>query len=230
MARDVTGAQLLASLRQNMDLVNDTHVTDAELYRHLSEAVGETWDAIISAGLGEQFVKSETFSSVPNQTEYPAETICTDGDFYKVSNLYVVESSGRLRSLPRINPAEIEVYKPPTHVSSLKLYYIPCAPVISTGAEVLNGFNGWEGHILACAEIGVRKKRDEDTSVAYRRKLEIEQRIERMANTDWAEPARVVRKRTGRRIIDCSNSTITAYGIRGGNIELYEYDVYGVVR
>lgn len=233
MSRTVTPAQLLARLRENCDIENDTHSDDAELYGVLSSALAETWDVIVASGLAEQYVKSVTFSAVAGQLEYPLSTAVSAGDFYKVAHLYVVEGTNRLRSIPRVNPAEIEAFTPPTATSTLKLYYIPNAPTIATDGSTptsIEGFNGWEEHILACAEITVRKKREEDYSGAYRRKQEVEARIQRMANTDWSQPSRVVRRRSAKRILDIHNSNITAWGIRGGKIELYECDLYGVVR
>lgn len=230
MSRTVLASELLASLRENVDIQNDTHSTDAELYRVLSAALAETWDVIVSSGLAEQYTKNVTFTVTPGTTEYSFATVVSAGDFYKLHQLYVVETSGHLRAIQRMNPSEIEAYKTPSSTSTMKLYYIPCAPEISTGAEVIDGFNGWEEHILACAEIQIRKKREEDYSGAYRRKQELEARIQRMANTDWSGPSRVVRRRTGRRIVDISNSTIACYVVRGGKLELYERDLYGVIR
>lgn len=229
MARSVLASDLLARLRENCDIENDTHSANAELYKVLSSAVAETWDVIVASGLAEQYVKSVSFSATAG-TDPVLESVCTDGDFYKIHQLYAVTGSGVLRPLTRINSVDVEPLRANSQTVALKLYYIPCAPVISAGTESINGFNGWEEHILACAEIQVRKKRDEDFSGAYRRKQELEARIARMANTDWSQPARVTRRRYSRQVLDVIDSMVSCYVLRGGKIELYESDPYGVRR
>lgn len=227
MARSFTPEELLARLRENCDIENDQHLSDTELYKILSSAVAETWDRIISAGLHEQYVKNVSFAVTSGTQEYSLATICTDGDFYKIHQLFVNEGDGRLRPIVRINSAEQYGYKPPQQSCTMKLYYIPCAPELEADGASFDGINGFEEHTLALAEITVRKKRMEDYSGAARRKQEMEQRIASMGNTDWAEPPRVVRRRA--RAADpfwVYKADVNAYILRGNKLELVYY--YGL--
>lgn len=234
MARTFTLQELRTKLRSRTDIVSDTHLSDDELNEFITSAAADTWDVIISSGLaGEQYVKQVSFSSVANQLEYSLATVCPDGDFYKIHQLYVDEGSGQLRPVPRINPAEIQSFRPPQSAITLKLYYIPAAPTFKTAGvfdnnATFDGINGWEEHTLATAEFNIRKKRDEDYTGALRRKNEMEARIQSMASAGWDEPPRVVRRR--HRSNDpfmLFRNNINAYGIRSGKLELYYH--YGYV-
>ncbi len=196
--RAILASALLTRLRQMTDSVNDTHLTDVELYAVLTSAVAETWDAIMMAGAKGEFVKKALFNTVPGQREYSLTTggvIGTDNDFYKVSTLYVDERNGQLRPINRISPEEEQAYRAPRAVIPMVLYYTPCAPVWTTGVESFDGINGWEEHTLATAAIFVMNKKQDDATPFKQRKRELEGRIASMANRSRGEPPRVVRKR-----------------------------------
>lgn len=228
MARSYTLNDLVTMLRTRCSLTNDTSLTDTELKSFLTQAAAETWDLLVSSGLGgEQLVVPVTFSSVSGQLEYAFSTIVPAGDFYKIHQLYVDEGNGQLRPVPRINPAEIQSFRPPQSAVPLKLYYIPNSPK-QTANETLQGINGWEEHTLATAEFLVRKERDEDYSGALRQKSAQEKRIQSMASAGWDEPPRVVKRR--HRAHDpfmLFRNNLSAYGIRGGKLELYYH--YGYI-
>lgn len=224
MARTKTRAELRTRLEQITDTENDAHLSTTEKNEILNSAIAETWDHIVSAGLAEKYVKSATFSTVADTLEYNLETICTDGDFYRIHQLYVDEGSGQLRPLTRLAPAEIQSFRPPSSVVSMKLYYIPSAPMLESGddSETFDGINGWEEHTLMTAACAVKFKKDDDYNQFYRRKKELEQRIASMGNIDFGEPARVVRKR--KRSLDpflMYRNNINAYCVRGDKLELY---------
>lgn len=223
MARSILASELLSRLRQMTDTENDTHLTDAELYRVLTQAVSNTWDKIIAAAPGDMYVKSVTFNTVAGQQEYAFGTIVSAGDYYKLSQLYVNEGSGQYRPIGRINPAETQSYRAPTAAVPMKLYYAPCAPVWTTGSESFDGINGWEEHTLNVAAEVVKKKKSDDYQPFRQAKMELEKRIADMGNQDQAEPPRVVRKRM-RQSMDYYASfrnNISKYNIRGLNLELF---------
>lgn len=228
MPRTFTLAQLKTRLDEMTDTENDTHLSANEKYAIIASACAETWDKLISSGLGEQYVTSVSFSSVAGQQEYALGTIVSAGDFYKVASIAVTESTGRNRVLPKLNPAEVYAYQPPQGAYTLKLHYIPCAPTFKTAgnfntALTFDGISGWEEHALNVAAITVKNKREEDPSVFMRRKAELEERIQAMANTDWSEPPRVTRRHGRNRVsIYSSSSPIVGWMPRGSKIELFE--------
>jgi hypothetical protein len=226
MSRTFTRAELRTELDNQAFIANDGSISTTEKDAILNRALAKTWDVICDCGLGEKYVKSVSFNTVANQTEYPFATVAPAGDLYRIHQLYADEGNQQFRALQRIQPAEILNYRAPTTVVPLKLYYIPSAPIIATGAGndsvTFDGVNGWEEHTLACAVIEVKNKKQDDASPWERRRVQAEQRIQSMGNIDFGEPARVVRKR-GRPGTNYYPyfSQINAYVVRGDKIELY---------
>ncbi len=211
------------------DSVSDTHLTDSELYKVLSSAVAETWDAIMAAGEVGEFVKRVTFTTTAGTLEYPLEDVGTtqgiipDDDFYKVATVYVDETNGHLRPIPRISPGEEQAYRAPAAAVPMVLYYVPCAPVWTLGTETFDGINGWEEHTLCTAAIFVMNKKQDDATPFKQRKRELEVRIASMGNRSRGEPPRVVRKRKQAyqdRYAYWHNN-VSCWDIRGGNLELF---------
>lgn len=208
------------------DTQNETHLSDAEMYRILSSAWAETWDFILLNGIGE-YVKEQLFDTVANQRAYDLSGmggIVDDDDFYKLATLYVDEGSGQWRPLNRINPAEEQAYRPPAADGiHMVMKYIPCAPVIVTGTETFDGINGWEEHVLNTAAMTVMKKKQDDQGPYKQAKRELESRIQTMANRMQGEPPRVVRKRHQRsqdRYALWLNN-VSCWDLRGGKLELF---------
>ncbi len=205
------------------DTEADSHLTDTELYSVLTSAVSDTWDKIISAGRGDHYVKSVTFNTVANQTDYLISTVVSAGDFYKVSRLLVDEGNGQFRPLTRINGQEIQSYRGPTAVIPMKLYYAPCAPVWTLGSESFDGINGWEEHVLAVAAMAVKKKKQDDYAPFRQLKADLEKRMSLGASRDDGEPPRVVRKAYSRRndYYAAFRANVSWYDVTGLNIQLF---------
>ncbi len=221
-ARTFTIDQLVTRLEQLTDSEGDAHLGTAEKFAIMNSAIAETWDLIVSAGLAEKYVTPQTFNTVAGTLEYALQTICTAGNFYKISKLYVVESTNYLRPLQRVSPHEIQEFRAPAAVVPMKLYYIPYSPVLTTG-QSFDGINGWEEHSLMVAACAIKMKKDDSYSVFAARKRELEDRIKTMADTDFGEPCRVVRKRYRARNNPFMNysTQLNAYGLRGDKLELY---------
>lgn len=230
MARSVLASELLLRLREATDTGPDTHISDAEAYRALTSAVSDTWDALLSSGIGTEGVKSVTFNSVRGQTEYPITPIASD--FFQLRTLYVIDPDNRQRPLPRLHPSEEYVMQAPTVVTPLKLYYFPCAPTFTTGAETFDGINGWEEHTVQTAAIFIKAKKMDDTGPFRARKRELEIRMAAMANRLRDEAPRVVRRAVrglygafsgrGRDGYSIPYQTgVRGYDLRGANLELF---------
>lgn len=217
----VTGSEMLVRLREAVGAENDTHVGDPELYRALTVGVQETWDTLLSMGIGTEGVKSATFTCLPGVQEYAKTGIAAD--FYQVSRLLVQETDGRLRPVSRVNPSEQYTMKAPTEGATMKLYYFPTAPVFTTGNETFDGVNGWEEHSIMGGAIYIKAKKEDDTGQFRARKREIETRMATMSNRLRDEPPRIVRRRSPiRRGYHIPYVTsVRAYDLRGGNMELF---------
>lgn len=226
MPRSWTLAQLRGRLEKLTDTENDTHLSATEKNDIIAAAAAETWDRLISA-CPDQYVTTQTFNTVAGQLEYNLASVVTAGNFYKVHSLYVDEGNNQYRPVERINPAEVQSFRPPTQVVAMRLYYIPCASTFKTSGSyddtlTFDGINGFEEHTLYTAALAIKVKREEDASVYYRRKQELEQRIARMGDADWSGPAHVVRRRR-RHSADpfwVYKNNINAWLYRNGKLEL----------
>ena len=120
--------------------------------------------------------------------------------------------------------------RPPNGAYSMKLYYVPCAPLFVTGAESFDGINGWEEHVIMTAAIAVKTKKQDDTGQYRARKRELEERIKNHANRDADDPPRVIRRRRVQAMANLwapYSPNVTHWDLRGGNLELfYTYGVY----
>jgi len=215
-ARTQTIDFLISRLEKLTDSEVDGHLSSAEKFEIMNSAMAETWDVICDAGLAEKFVKSATVSAVAGTTEYPIFTSASD--FYRVHQLYVVEGNQK-RLLTRLNPSEIQGYESPPVNATLKLYYIPYSPILTTG-QSFDGINGWEEHSLMVACCAVKLKKEDSYSQYNQRKQELEARIKVLGNVDFGEPPRVSRKRR-KDPWYVYQSAVDAYVLRGDKIELY---------
>ncbi len=224
MPRTFTRAELRTRLEQLTDTENDAHLTTAEKDAILNSAVAETWDHIINNGLNDQYVKKVSFSTVAGTSEYnlATNTYVTDNDFYRLHQVYSVEGTDQLRALQRIQPSELLSFRPPQAVSTIRLYYTPYASLAAPDASTFDGINGWEEHTLMTAACAIKMKKEDDYNLFYRRKKELEARMEKIGSVDFGEPVRVSRKRIRNRDpFSYYNNNVNAYVVRGSKLELY---------
>lgn len=231
MARLFTLGEIYDRLEKVTDSEGDTHLSATEKREAINSGLAETWDIIVASGLGEKYVKSASFTSVANTMEYSlAAAVGTDGDFYRIHQLYTVETGSMLRPLTRLNPSELWGFKAPTQAISLKLYYIPCAPEpdptdqTAWRAITFDGINGWEELVIMCAAFHIKAKKDDAYNPYAQRKQELIRRIGMMGNVDFGDAPRVNRKRGRRSDWTPYQNPINGYGVRGDKLELYYFD------
>lgn len=221
----LSGTEMVLRLREATGTEGDGHVPDAELLRALTYGVSDTWDTLLSMGIGTEGVKNVSFLSVSGQQEYPIATVVPALDFYQVSRMLTVQQDGTGRLIPvsRVNPSEQYTLAAPTGAFSMKLYYFPKSPVFITGAETFDGVNGWEEHAIMCAAVHIKAKKEDDAGRFLSRKRELEARMAVMSNRLRDEPPRIVRRATQAQRGYCIpyTTSIRGYDLRGGNIELF---------
>ncbi len=240
MGRSVLASEIISRGRFAADAQNDTSITDAWLYLQATALVAKLWDIIIASGLGGEGVKTVYLTSVSGQQNYAlsdAIWATTEGgsgaymtDFYKVKTLYVNDGNGLYRPVSRTNPNEEYALKAPTTAMSLKLCYVPVAPVWVTGAESFDGINGYEEWIVQGLAYAIKVKHQDDGGPHKGQQREIEDGIKMSANRDEGEPPRVIRRRaTARwaaRVLPYTGG-VGAWDLRGDNLELYS-PAYGL--
>jgi hypothetical protein len=188
--RTVTATELLTKIRLYADVVNDNHISTAELYTYVSAALGELWDRFVQAH-PDAYTKSTTWTGDGTTTDFSVASdflghVAVDrqlatGTYAPLTRIgqrernvapqtagtaeywmpiYNSEAQDKVRLLP--TPATGQTYR---HV------YVRCAPVITTGADVINGHDGWDEGIaiLAAISVAIRQgRRDLESSLQAR--------------------------------------------------------------
>jgi hypothetical protein len=241
MARIVTSAQIIARGRLAADAVNDTNITDTWLYQQATALVARLWDIITMNGLGNEGIKTVFLNTVAGQADYALTasiwrpTVGGAGaplaDFYKVKTFYCNDGNGLFRPIGRVTPNEQYALKAPAAVLSLKLCYLPCAPVWTTGAENFDGINGYEEWVVQGLAIAIKNKQQDDAGPHKSIQREIEDTIRMAANKNQDEPPRVIRRQAASRWASRTlpyTGGVGGWDLRGDNIELYSpsYGLY----
>lgn len=242
MARTVLASEIIARGRLAADAENDTNVTDAWLYQQGTALVAKLWDILTMNSLGGEGIKTVYLATVASQQDYPlagaiwAQTVGGAGaalaDFYKVKNFYCNDGNGLYRPITKVNPSEQYALRPPATTLNLKLCYLPCAPVWTTGAETFDGINGYEEWVVQGLAYAIKMKQQDDGGVHKSQQREIEEQVKSSAWRNQDTPPRVVRRRAqaswAARTLPYSGG-VSCWDLRGGNIELYapSYGLYG---
>lgn len=194
MARKVTLLQLRTRVRQRADVENNTHVTDAEINGLINDGITQFWDQLVTEAPPDYFRKSVNLTIVPGQLAYNIPTIFPDGDFYKLRRVYVSEAN-RLRPLNPVQEDAVLPLIPAQQACTVRIHYIPSAPLLVSDSDEFDGVNGWDELIVLCAAIDVKNKREEDASSLLRKQAKVEERIARMAYRDAGVAERVVERK-----------------------------------
>ena len=152
-------------------------------------------------------------------------------DFYKVKTLYVNDGNGLYRPVDRISASEQYGLKAPQSAISMKLNYLPCAPVFTTGAETFDGINGWEEHAIQLAAVEIKKKKEDDAGQYKSSAREIEENMKTYANRNADGPPRVIRRAAARKWankIAPYTGEVLGFDLIGNNLVLFapSYGLY----
>lgn len=235
MARNVLASEIISRGREAADAVSDTNITDVWLYKTATAGVAKLWDLILMHGLGGEGIKTVFLKTVSGQTNYDVNgtvwALTSGGayntaltDFYKVKTLYCDDGNSLYRPISRVTPNEEYGQKAPAAVLTLKLCYIPCAPVWTIGSETFDGINGWEEWLVQYIAYAIKMKQQDDGGPHKGAQREVEEAIKVMANRNADEPPRVIRRRASRawaaRTLPYTGG-VGGWDLRANNIELY---------
>lgn len=204
----VSGQQTLAQLIQNAkshaDMISSTFVSQAEWIDYLNTGLCELWDLMIlkyGAKYFHQPAFQFTTDGISNQYRLPP-------DFYKGTGVDLAVSAPDwwvslkpfpwaernrfalrnfqsfygLSNLRYCYLADSVFFMPnPVGGQTFRLWYVPKASVLTSLTDVVDGVNGWEHHLELTAAIHALAKEESDTTQLEREKMEMEKRIEAMA-------------------------------------------------
>lgn len=222
MARTVTLGSMRDWARQLSDTENDDNVTDAELTALVNRHLAEVYDLLVESGPPDYYASSTTVSAVADTIQY-----ALPADFRNLTAVYVHESDDERRPLPPMPTNGRGRYKAPASSSTVTLEYISAPSTLSSSSDTFDGVSGWEALIVNRVALDIMKKRQADPSVVLADIASLTARITaRSKNRDRGAPKRVVDLDeqytapwpTGW----TGSSTLAAYRLRAGNIELYD--------
>lgn len=226
MARITTLGSLITRIDELADITNNTSVSRSTKVNAINSALSWLWDKLVESAPPHYYLKKVALTTTPGQLEYDLDTIFPDGDFYKLSAVYVNEQNGVLRPLQPIQDTEVMPYRAPQAAVPLQLQYIPCAPVLVDDEDELDTINGWDELILMRAIMDIKAKREEDNGPYFRKAKELEERIYKMAYRDSGAPQRVTRRRNAPRdIFWWTADNVNGYMLKAGNLELYSFNM-----
>lgn len=206
-------------IRQRADVVSTNHVTDEEINDLINEASTENWDLLVSCAPPDYYSSSTDVPVVAGTSVYSLPS-----DFYRLRGVQVLEGTDEYRPLGPVQDADIQRFRAPNTTATVRLRYIPSAPLLTDDAHTFDGVNGWEELIVLNAAIDILNKRGQDPSALMAKRDRLVERIRLNINRDAGEAPRV--RRSSRRYDDrfrIYNNTVDGYILRAGNIELYRY-------
>ncbi len=204
-------------MRQRTNLEgHTTFLGSTELTDLVNEALTENWDLMVAASPPDYFSSETTITTVAGTKAYSLPAT-----FYKLRAVYLDEGSSEYRPLVQANDQEEQYYRPPSGVHSVIVRFIQCCPLLTTGAATFDGVNGWEELAVLTAAINALGKEGTDASALRGERARLEKRIMDMADRNPGEPQRVIRRaRNGRSIFRSYASSVDAYRLTAGNIDL----------
>jgi hypothetical protein len=202
--RSVTLAELRAKVLLREGIEGSDDITATVLDDIINGSLVELWD-LMKAKDDDRLVTSTTLATVAGTA-----TVVMPCMFYELRKLEIVDPSVRsgYRQLYqgsldaqhrystttnkhyryRIQGSSLVLMPTPQAVESLRLYYIPFAPILVAPTDAIDGYNGYEELILALARKGVKERQELDTSGVEREIARLTARIMAASNGRDVEP------------------------------------------
>lgn len=196
MARSFTLAQLRTAVLQRGGVENSYDLTPTVLNGFLNSAAAELHDILRKKG-DDALVTSQTLTSTIGLA-----TVALPANFYKERLLQIADSSspsGWNRMLPftldeahrfgqasgknyryRLQGGNIILSSTTPVVETFRLYYVPWAPIMTSDADTLDGYNGYEELVIMMAWRKCVERQRLDTTSADR---EIERLMARVTSS-----------------------------------------------
>ena len=217
MARSVTLLNLRTWARQLASVESDPNITDTELTALANRHITEVYDLLIDAGPPDYYVAATTITTVIGTTAY-----AVPANFRSMLDVYVAESATTVRAVQPMRPGDRGRYRAPLSVQSVTLEYIPTPTLLAADGDLFDGVSGWEELVANLMARDVMIKQEADASNVKENIARLTARIAmRSRNRDRGHP-RYTADLDDQSPIMPYASLISAYRLRGGNLELYE--------
>lgn len=212
MSDSVTRLTILTTIRERLDMVGSTFITDTEFNGWIDNSTRKLYDLLVDARGEDYYTAKTTFSTVAGTSDYALNTICGSNQFYKLRGIYLVNGSNRL-SMSKIGLDDAVTYSArvansigwsstldpsdvsycvfgdtlrfcptPQAVYTCEIWYIPPFVGYSSDSSTVDAVNGWDDYIIADVCCKGGSKEEADISVFMSEKQEAMERIARCRN------------------------------------------------
>lgn len=208
MARTLTLAQLRTAVQRRGGIEGSYDITTVILNEFINSAAAELQDILRKKG------DDALLTSANLTTTISSATVALPSNFYKERLLQIQDSgmpSGWNKMLPftldeahrfgqatgknyryRLQAGSIILSSTTPVVETLRLYYVPWSPVMTSDSDTLDGFNGYEELVIVMAWRKCVERQRLDTSGADREIQRLTARVTSAADGRNAEPFSLV--------------------------------------
>ena len=216
-----TLASMRGDAKERVDLVNSTHITDAEWNKWINAGYYELYDRLVTA-YDNDYNLADPY---PFLTDGVTERYLLPPDFYKLKgvDVQVAGNNSGWMTIPKVNFGERNKYAMPYQIyygirtnlhyrlsdkyiwflpiptggQWLRIHYVPRLSKLENDTDVLDGISGWEEYVIVHACINARVKREEDSSDFRTQKADMGSRVDAIAeNRDIANPGTITDTRS----------------------------------
>lgn len=205
MARTTTLAAMRTSIQVEGAYENSVDISTTVLNEYINRSTVEVWE-ILRKKRDDRLVKAPLliYSAIG------VDTVQLPPDFYELRKLEIADPSSRtgwtrLRKIDldvthlyatlfgkryryRLQGESIYLVPTPQAVETLRLWYLPCAPVLVNDSDTFDGVNGYEELVFQLVMRKCKVRQEQDTSEADREIARLEARINSAADGRDAEP------------------------------------------
>lgn len=211
-----TLAELRAAVASRGQYENSDDITPTLLNGFINEAIAELWDLLV-AKWQDYYTTSTTFAFVAG-----TDTYALPSGFYKLRKVELQQAPGPPATWEKIEPHDLAiahefrtgggrhyryriqagnlVFVPlPSIVETIRIYYVPVAPLLAADGDTITGINGYEELCIQLALKRCKDREDLDTSGIEREIDRLERRIRTAADARDATEPFYLSARRGRR-------------------------------
>lgn len=210
--RTVTVQELIDVIRESADIERTQFVTDATLIKWINRSYTKLYDLVVGSYQNYLAVLTAPIPLVSGQSDYNPPS-----DFYKLMGVEWSSSGGAGNDWLTLRPLnfnernsltrtykfysayryqlvnnKVRVLPAESLSGAVRLWYVPCAPVINNKDQVIEGYNGWEEFVINDCCVKVKNKQELDPSSFILERDKSEKRIIDMAaNYDAGMPSSI---------------------------------------
>lgn len=202
MAATRTLAELRTEARQRADMeTDDSFVADTELTRMINQSIRELYDLLLESYGHEFYYTTGTLSIVAGTSAYNLPTTFYQllgadldlggGEYMELSPFTFLDRNQGVAGFGwgypdgpqyRIMGSQIHFRPTPVASATVLLHYIPYPTSLSADGDTFDGINGWEEYVVVDVAAKMLEKEESDAAPLYKRKLELQQRIQSQAS------------------------------------------------